>query len=193
MAYLWAALGIATLHGLSPGHWLPYVVAARANGWHTARLVAMTVGGTLLHLTATFLLTALALLLSYGLSHLAGHALQWLGGGLLILLGLAYCFRPEQLAAWSARGSWLLLVGIGIQPCAEVIPLLIAAALAGPAPLLLAAGTFAVTTLLLVPVLVIVASLGLAPLLIERHTRLLNGLTGGVLLLAGLLSLQHTH
>ena len=33
MAFMWAALGVALLHGLMPGHWLPYVAAARAQCW----------------------------------------------------------------------------------------------------------------------------------------------------------------
>jgi len=188
-----AALGIALVHGLSPAHWLPYVAAARANGWTATRLGVMTLGGTLLHLVATFTLTLLALLLSYGTGHLAGDAVTRAGGALLILLALAYLLAPDALARWSGRAGWLLLVAVGVQPCVEVIPLLLVAAVAGSTALVLAAGTFAATTLLLVPGFALAGFWGFQRTLTARTDRLARQLAGLILLLAGLLSLYHSH
>lgn len=191
MTFLWAAFSIAALHTLLPSHWLPYVSVAKANRWPLARLWGVTLGGMLLHLLSTAILLAMGLLLSYGLSHTAGHAAERVGGALLLVMALLYLLLGRKIVRWQGRMAWLLAVGVGIQPCVEVIPLLLAAAATGVRETILVGVTWAITTLLFSFGLVTAAywgiKLGWARLSLDQA----RWVTGLVLLLAGLSILLH--
>lgn len=193
MAFVWAALGTALLHTLSPAHWLPYVAVGKTNRWLLARLLWVALGGIALHLVSTGVLLLLALLVNYGLSHVAGHALERVGAGLLLLLGLGHLVLPQHLARWSERMGWALAVSVGIQPCIEVIPLMLIAAASGVAATLVTGITWAVTTFTVSLVLVAIGYRGLQGAWVERALRGTRWILGGVLLLSGILALLHTH
>jgi hypothetical protein len=193
MAYLWAALSVAALHTLLPVHWLPYVVMGKENGWGLPRLLRMVVGGTLVHLASTFALTAVTAFISFGLSHVAGHAMERAGALLLVGLSALYLAAPEWLDRWKARLGWFLAFGVGIQPCVELIPLMLAAATVGTMATVLVGTTWAVTTLCLTVMLVIAGFLGLPWQWTSRVQRFSRFIVGLLLLLSGSMTLLHTH
>jgi hypothetical protein len=47
------------------------------------------------------------------------------GGILLILLALGYLLAPDGLEQRNRMVAWLLAVGVGIQPCVELIPVIL--------------------------------------------------------------------
>lgn len=193
MSLLWAALTVALLHTLLPVHWLPYVTVARANGWPVARLVGTTAAGTLIHLLSTAALTTIALVASYGASHALGHMLERAGAGLVLILGLLYMCLPARVAQLSDRLTWLLAVGVGIQPCIELIPLMLIAAMSGPAATVLVGATWAATTAVLALSLALCGYWGIGLGWTQRLAAYGNVITGLVLLLSGLGLFWHAH
>lgn len=193
MNLFWAALSVAVLHTLLPVHWLPYVTVARSNGWPVARLMGMTLAGTLIHLASTAVLTATALVLSYGASHAVGHTLERAGAGLLLILAVLYFCLPAKVERWSNRVSWFLAVGVGIQPCVELVPLILVAAMSGPAVTALVGATWAATTLSLSLVLVLCGYWGLGSGWTRWFARYAYVVTGLVLLLSGVGLFLHAH
>jgi nickel/cobalt exporter len=193
VAFLWAALSVAVFHTLLPPHWLPYVAAAKSNRWTYPRLLLFTLIGTVVHLASTLALTALALLLSYGLSHFAGHVMERIGAYLLILLSMMYFFIPQRLDRWSASMNWVLAVGVGIQPCIEFIPLMLVATAAGTVATMVVGFTWAVTTLVISLALVTAGFWGLPWTWTERTQTYARWVAGILMLVSAILSLMHTH
>lgn len=87
LTIMMAGLAVAALHAALPTHWLPFVLAARAQGWSAARLLAV-------NLTA-------------GAGHVAFTALL---GGLVVWAGMAV---PEEWADLVPRLAAALLIAIG--------------------------------------------------------------------------------
>jgi nickel/cobalt exporter len=193
LSLYWAALSVALLHTLLPVHWLPYVTVARSNGWPMSRLIGLTLAGTLIHLASTAVLTAIALLLSYGASHAVGHTLERAGAGVLLLLAMLYCFLPAKVRRWNDRLTWFLAVGVGIQPCVELVPLVLVAAIAGPAATVAVGATWAATTVLLSLVLVLCGYWGMTLGWTKWLATRAYVITGLVLFLSALGLLWHTH
>lgn len=193
MALFSAALSVALLHTLLPMHWLPYVTVARSNGWNVARLIVMTLVGTLIHLISTAALTSVALLLSYGASHTIGHATERAGAGVMVLLAVLYLCLPAMVRRWSDRLTWILAVGVGIQPCVELVPLILVAAISGPAATVLVGVTWAVTTTALSLALVLCAYWGITLGWTKWLSRYAYPTTGLVLLLSAGALFLHSH
>lgn len=193
MSLFWAALSVATLHALLPVHWLPYVTVARSKGWPVRRLIIMNLLGTFIHLASTIAITALAFLLSYATTHRAGHAMEWAGAALLLMLATLYLFFPAKVEQWSGKLSWMLAVGVGIQPCIELIPLMLVAAISGTAATLIVGATWAITTIALSLVLVVSAYYGLTLGWTKRLQPYAYVITGLVLLVSGGALFWHAH
>jgi ABC-type nickel/cobalt efflux system permease component RcnA len=104
-----AATGFAVgfLHAVIPTHWLPFVVAARAQHWRHAKTLAVTAFAGIGH---TLFTTALGVLVVWGgmaISNRIGNAFPFVAGGVLIALGIFYLVR--QL--WSDHGHVHLFGG----------------------------------------------------------------------------------
>jgi nickel/cobalt exporter len=193
LSLIWAALIVATLHALLPMHWLPYVTVATTNKSSVARLLGMTVMGTLIHLASTAALTALALLLSFGTTHTIGHGMERAGGLVLVLLALLYLFLPARVAQLGDRVTWFLAVGVGIQPCVELVPLILVAALSGPTVTALVGAIWAATTMVISLALVLCGYWSFKLGWIRSLGAYAHLLTGGVLLLCAAGLFWHTH
>ena len=83
-----AGLAVAALHAALPTHWLPFVLAARTQGWSVGRLLAV-------NLTA-------------GAGHVAFTALL---GGLIVWAGMAL---PEDWIDTVPRAAAVILMALGL-------------------------------------------------------------------------------
>jgi nickel/cobalt transporter (NicO) family protein len=84
---------VAFLHAAIPTHWLPFVVAARAQRWKKPKTLAITGVAGAGHVLFTI---ALGMLLVWGgmaINNRIGIAFRLIAGGALIALGLFYLVR----------------------------------------------------------------------------------------------------
>ena len=93
-----AATGFAVgfLHAVIPTHWLPFVVAARAQHWRRAKTLAVTAFAGIGHALFT---TALGVVVVWGgiaMNNRIGKAFPFVAGGALIALGIFYLVRQIQ-------------------------------------------------------------------------------------------------
>ncbi|HME89632.1 MAG TPA: hypothetical protein VKE30_10525 [Chthoniobacterales bacterium] len=85
--------GIGFLHAIIPTHWLPFVVAARAQRWNQAKTLVVTGVAGSGHVLFT---TALGVLIAWGgiaLNAQWNRAFPIVAGGALVLVGLFYLLR----------------------------------------------------------------------------------------------------
>ncbi len=84
---------VGFLHAVIPTHWLPFVVAARAQHWSRTKTLTVTGFAGTGH---TLFTTALGVLVVWGgmkINSRIGHAFPYLAGGALIALGIFYLIR----------------------------------------------------------------------------------------------------
>ncbi len=87
--------GVAFFHSAIPTHWLPYVLAARAQRWSHSKTLAVTALAGTGHVIVTALL-GLAIA-GFGIA-LSDHIGAWfprIAGGMLLLLGAFYLYRQS--------------------------------------------------------------------------------------------------
>jgi nickel/cobalt exporter len=87
---------VGFLHAVIPTHWLPFVVAARAQHWSKTKTLAVTGFAGAGHVLFT---TALGVLIVWGgiaINSRIGNAFPYLAGGALIALGIFYLFRQMK-------------------------------------------------------------------------------------------------
>jgi nickel/cobalt transporter (NicO) family protein len=87
---------VGFLHSVIPTHWLPFVVAARAQHWSKTKTLAITVSAGGGHVLFT---TALGVLIVWGgmaINSRIGNAFPYLAGGALIALGIFYLVRQMR-------------------------------------------------------------------------------------------------
>jgi hypothetical protein len=104
-----AATGFAVgfLHAVIPTHWLPFVVAARAQHWRQAKTLAVTAFAGIGHTLFTTALGGLVVWGGMAISNRIGNAFPFVAGGVLIALGIFYLVR--QL--WGDHGHVHLFGG----------------------------------------------------------------------------------
>jgi ABC-type nickel/cobalt efflux system permease component RcnA len=84
---------VAFAHAALPTHWLPFVLAARAQHWSRARTVAVVAVAGGAHVIFTTLLGALIVWLGIEISHELGEIFLMIASGVLVLIGLFYLWR----------------------------------------------------------------------------------------------------
>ena len=90
-----AATGFAVgfLHAVIPTHWLPFVVAARAQGWNHSKTLTITAFAGAGHVLFTTALGALVVWGGMAINSRIGNAFPLIAGGALIALGIFYFIR----------------------------------------------------------------------------------------------------
>jgi nickel/cobalt exporter len=208
---------VAALHAAIPTHWLPVVLAARAQRWTPARTLGITVlvGG------GHVLLTAVLGVVIVGLGtmlHLEGPTLTWLGTLPLVLLGALYIYRqlkgqrhhhlysghchhedgedtcqkaPARTSDWAAIGSLFAL--FTFSPCEAFLPIYTAGMALGWQGFLLLTAVLTVATLAGMVGFTALALFGINRLKLEFLERHENGLIGALLVLLGILNFFHEH
>ena len=149
---------VAFLHAVIPTHWLPFVVAARAQNWNRTKTLAITgIAGTG-HVLFTTALGVLVVWGSMAINTRMGNLFPVIAGGALIALGLLYLTRyvreghahvhllgghghhdhehdhdiePEQ--DWSRhRSDWAAIAGLfallTFSPCEAFLPVFVTGA-----------------------------------------------------------------
>jgi nickel/cobalt exporter len=84
---------IAFLHAAIPTHWLPFVVAARAQHWKKPKTLAITGAAGAGHVLFTIALGGLVVWGGMAINSRIGRAFPFIAGGALIALGLFYLVR----------------------------------------------------------------------------------------------------
>src|ERR1043166_3615743 len=88
-----SGFAVGFLHAVIPTHWLPFVVAARAQHWSKTKTLTITGFAGAGH---TLFTTALGVLVVWGgmaINSRVGGAFPFLAGGALIALGIFYFVR----------------------------------------------------------------------------------------------------
>ena len=84
---------VAFLHAAIPTHWLPFVVAARAQRWDKAKTLAITGVAGAGHVLFTIALGVLVVWGGMAINNWGGKAFPLIAGGALIALGVFYLVR----------------------------------------------------------------------------------------------------
>lgn len=85
--------GVAFFHAAIPTHWLPFVLASRAQHWTHAKTLGVTALAGTGHVLVTALLGLLIAWFGIVLDRTIGSWFPTLAGGALIVLGLFYLYR----------------------------------------------------------------------------------------------------
>jgi nickel/cobalt transporter (NicO) family protein len=85
--------GVAFFHAAIPTHWLPFVLAARAQHWSPAKTIGITALAGSGHVLVTAALGFLIALFGITLSERVGHWFPRIAGAALLLLGGFYLYR----------------------------------------------------------------------------------------------------
>ncbi|MBA3883631.1 MAG: hypothetical protein H0X73_13225 [Chthoniobacterales bacterium] len=85
--------GVAFFHAAIPTHWLPFVLAARAQRWNHGKTLAVTALAGTGHVVVTALLGLLIAWFGIALDRTIGRWFPLLAGGALIALGVFYIYR----------------------------------------------------------------------------------------------------
>jgi len=84
---------VAFLHAAIPTHWLPFVVAARAQHWKKPKTLAVTGVAGAGHVLFTIALGVLVVWGGMAINSRIGRAFPFIAGGALIALGVFYLVR----------------------------------------------------------------------------------------------------
>jgi ABC-type nickel/cobalt efflux system permease component RcnA len=87
---------VAFAHAALPTHWLPFVLAARGQGWSRGRALTITALAGAGHILFTIVLGVLLVALGLQISRAAGEIFPLIAGGLLIVIGLFYLYRQVR-------------------------------------------------------------------------------------------------
>lgn len=85
--------GVAFFHAAIPTHWLPFVLAARAQHWNHSKTLAITALAGTGHVLVTAMLGLLIAWFGIALNRTIGNWFPVLAGGALIGLGAFYLYR----------------------------------------------------------------------------------------------------
>jgi ABC-type nickel/cobalt efflux system permease component RcnA len=87
---------VAFFHAAIPTHWLPFVAAARAQGWNKGKTLAVTTlaGGG--HVLLTTILGVMIVWLGIAIDQKVGHWFPYIAGGALVAFGLFYLNQQRR-------------------------------------------------------------------------------------------------
>lgn len=91
--------GVAFFHAAIPTHWLPFVLAARAQHWNHSKTLGVTALAGTGHVVFTAALGLLIAWFGITLNERIGAWFPWIAGAALLCLGLFYLYRQ-----WSGKG-----------------------------------------------------------------------------------------
>jgi nickel/cobalt exporter len=87
---------VAFFHALLPTHWLPFVLAAKGQGWSHRRALAVVALASLGHAVVTSLIGIVVVFVGFAAQQTLGHVFPLLAGSMLVLLGLYYLYRQKR-------------------------------------------------------------------------------------------------
>lgn len=149
MANLYVLAGAAAVaaggHALIPDHWLPFVLTARALGMSRGQALVMAGTGAVAHLFSTTLIGLVFMLAGSNVALRTARGLDTSIG--LVVVGLGFYFLGRGWLRGVRRGheeaedalyrphrsgaAYTLGAILGIRPCAEALPIFLAASTQG--------------------------------------------------------------
>lgn len=196
---------VAFAHAALPTHWLPFVLAARGQGWTRGRTLAVTAlaGGG--HVLFTAFLGLLVVAAGLQVSRALGELFPKIAGGLLIAIGLFYLWRQlrgtphahhhhhglgshnhEPAAGRTDRAIVLgLLALLTFSPCEGFLPVYLSGTSYGWLGFVALSLVLAGATLAGMVMLTWITLAGFQRLRLHVLERLENGVLGSVLCLLG--------
>ncbi len=87
---------VAFFHAAIPTHWLPFVLAARGQGWGRTKTLGVTAFAGLGHVLFTTALGVLVVWAGIETSRWTGDVFPFIAGGVLIVVGLYYLVRQMR-------------------------------------------------------------------------------------------------
>lgn len=199
-----SGFGVAFLHAAIPVHWLPFVLAGRAQGWTWMRTLGVTLLAGGAHVAVTAVLGLLATVLGITLGHYLEEQLPRVVAVVLVLFAL-YAFRRQSRAGTqhchghdrvvARRGDRAVATGLVlmllVSPCEAFIPVYVAGVPFGWAGFAVLTSVFALATLGAMTLFVVLAWRGLAAPKLVFLQRWEWAIVGFVLLLAAVLLLLY--
>jgi threonine/homoserine/homoserine lactone efflux protein len=130
---------VAFFHAGLPTHWLPFVVAARAQRWTTRRTLGVTTLASLAHAVSTCALGVVVVLLGHALDHRWGRVFPVVSGGILLSLAAFYLYRffrashPHHHHAGAAEKVTVpgLILLLAFSPCEGFLPIYLSSTTTG--------------------------------------------------------------
>jgi hypothetical protein len=191
--------GVAFLHAAIPVHWLPFVLAGRAQGWGSARTLAVTMLAGAAHVAVTGLIGVLVAVLGLTVDRFVEGVFPQVAAAVLLLFAL-YFFRRQYAARHAhdrvvstqagRRGDGAVVAGLVttlmFSPCEAFIPVYVAGVPFGWTGFLLLTLVLALATLGAMALFVSLVWRGLATPRLAFVSRYENALIGIVLLLLAL-------
>lgn len=95
---------VAFFHALLPTHWLPFVLAAKGQGWSHRYALAVVALASLGHALVTSLIGIVVVFIGYAAQHTLGQVFPLLAGSMLVLLGFYYLYR--QMRGLKGHHHW---------------------------------------------------------------------------------------
>ncbi len=190
---------VGAVHALLPDHWIPFVLLSRARRWDLRRSLAAAAAGGLAHLVSTAALGLLVALLGAEALKRVGPAAEFAGAGILAVFGLLLSLRGLRSARSGrghvhghasghagTRGHLLQGALLGARPCAEAIPVFLAAAAYGLTSSILAILAWVIATLGVMIGIVWLSLLGLRTVKLDFLEKYGEVAAGLLILLMGL-------
>lgn len=122
---LGTGFAVAFLHAALPTHWLPFVLAAKGQGWGPAKTLAVTAASGLGHVFATTFLGVMVVWVGLEANEAIGRIFPLLAGGVLIAVGLYYLVRQVYGRAghhhWTIRLPGSHSPGHGHKPPSDTV------------------------------------------------------------------------
>lgn len=191
---LLSSLLLSVFHALIPSHWLPVLAISRQEHWSVWRTLRVTLQVGLAHVLSTVVLGLTLAALGGSLSHSVEAFTHWVAPALLVALGIFYLWQhyhhhhfhlQKQQGKWGVVAS--LTLAMFFSPCLEIEGFFLSAGAYGWGLVLLIAALYAVVTLLGMLIWVRVALSGLQRLDSHAWEHYAGVITGGVLVVSGLL------
>lgn len=206
LTLLTAGFSVALVHAALPTHWLPFVLAGRAQKWSDRKTMMVTgvAGGG--HAIFTAVLGALAAVAGAAVDRWSRSLFPWIAGGVLVAFGLFYLWRHvrggghgghdhghvhgHDHGSRRSRSDHATVLGLiamlMFSPCEGFFPVYVAGARDGWWGFLWLSAALTVATLGAMLAFTGLALRGLQHLKFERLERYENAIVGGMLVAIGI-------
>lgn len=191
---------LSLLHALIPSHWLPVLALKERFDWQEARTVRIVALAALAHSLSTFLLGVILGLFSLAMAEEISSYTRWVIPSLLVLIGLYFIMQHHRHhhfhiaekqkleKAGATQVVTLLVFMMFLSPCLEIEAYFIMAGTYGWIMILAVGLLYTVVSVLGITFWVYLAQKGLHRLNWHRLEHNAGLVSGGILVLTGIIS-----
>jgi nickel/cobalt transporter (NicO) family protein len=187
---------VALLHAAIPTHWLPFVLAARGQGWSQAKTLGVTALAALGHTAFTTLLGVLVVLFGYEVSRWTGHVFPWIAGSIVAAVGLYFVIwrgvghHHKESIAPKGRSDKAVILGLlallTLSPCEGFLPVYLSGIGAGWAGFVFLTAILGAATVLAMVIFTWLALSGAAKLNLHALEHFEGAILGVLLIVLGI-------